>query len=261
MQYKSFNNIDNEFNDFIFSNKKNTFHTFLHSNLYKLKIVTLKEKLESVYVQKIIGYNETNKSKLFYNIEVPDLYTELIVIQKNEIDGNTIYLASPLKTINFKQLFIKYLDDIAILIRILKELEKYINVIEFYLLDDFYKTLDRVAYHLIEYEESYYDISLYLKEENNDIYNNLKLLRERVNSMYDTVTRKAAYLDMKTSRSLTIVTLITFPILITCSWFGTNFPSNQMTFMNSRHSYIIFIILTFIFLLLIINFFRKDIFH
>jgi Mg2+ and Co2+ transporter CorA len=258
MEYKDFNDIDMEFNEFIFSNKKHMFHKLLHSNLYKLKIITLKEKSESVYIQKIIGYN---KDKLFYNIEVPDLYTELIVIQKNEKNKLTLYTSSIEKNINFKKLFINYLDDIAILIRILKELEKYINVIEFYLLDDFYKTLDKINFHLIEYEESYYDISIYLKQENDDVYKNLILLRNRVNSMYDTATRKATYLDMKTSRSLTIVTLITFPILITCSWFGTNFPNNQMVFMNSKHSYIIFIILTFIFLILIINFFRKDIFH
>jgi len=101
MQYKNFNNIDSEFNEFIFSNKKNIFHTSLHANLYKLKIITLKEKSESIYIQKIMGYNNINKDKLFYNIEVPDLYTELIVIQK---DANIVYLSSLLKTLNIKNL-------------------------------------------------------------------------------------------------------------------------------------------------------------
>jgi len=258
MLIKNYNDIDTEFNEFIFSNKKNTLHNSLNSNLYKLKIITLKEKLEDVYIQKINGYNKKNQDKLFYNIDVPDLYTELIVIQINNQNKTTIYTSS---SINFKNIFIHYLEDISLLIRILKELDKYINVIEFYLLDDFYKTLDKITYHLTEYEESYYDISTYLKEENDNVYNNLKLLRERVDSMYNIATRKAAYLDMKTSRALTIITIITFPILITCSWFGTNFPSNQMIFMNSKHSYIIFIILTLIFLLIVIYFFRKDIFH
>ena len=259
MQYKNFNNIDNEFNEFIFSNKKHTLHSLLHSHLYKLKIITFKIKSESVYIQKIDGYNKLVNSKLFYNIDVPDLYTELIVIQINNKNEKTIYTSS--STINIKNIFINYLDDISLLIRILKELDKYMNVIEFYLLDDFYKTLDKITYHLTEYEESYYDISTHLKEENNDVFNNLKLLRNRVDSMYNIAVRKATYLDMKTSRILTIITIITFPILITCSWFGTNFPKNQMVFLNSKYSYIVFITLTILFLIIIIYIFRKDIFH
>ena len=212
-----------------------------YEKLYILEINNEKEiKDEIPYIINMKGKKEEINGT---NIEIPKITKYIGVYDKKE---DIIYTEGDI------YILLKYEEDLYKLNKEINNIKKLINSLSFNLIDKVLNILNGFNTIIYEYEKS---INIVGDEKLKEI---IKNINENIKNIQETVIMKGTYLDMKTTRILTIVTLITFPILILTSWFGTNFPKNQMKFMMWEYSYMTLLIICIIFIILFLYIFRND---
>tara|TARA_Y100000389_G_C17446090_1_gene511683 strand:+ start:668 stop:1378 length:711 start_codon:yes stop_codon:yes gene_type:complete len=221
-----------DLNDFIYSSEKT------RGNYEKFYILTMEEdiKINPPFIMKIKGhkYNE---------IELPSI-NKYLAIYDNEDD--IIYTENDIYKV------LEYEKDLYKINRVINDIRKEVKNLNFSEVDIILTIISELKNVIYEYEKSINILNdEKLKEIIIDLSKNTKEVEENI-------IMKGTYLDMKTTRLLTIISLITFPILVLSGWFGTNFPKNQMIFMRWEYSYLTITIICILFLILCIYLFRND---
>jgi Mg2+ and Co2+ transporter CorA len=234
-----FNKNDINMNSFIFSSEKTK------GDLQKIYIISLIDneiiKNNPPFILFTKGYNIEVSN---INIIIPSIKMDLVVYNKKT---KKIYSNS-----NLIGLF-NYEQDLYKIDKIINTIKKKIPDLTFNILDIVLKSLEKLRILLYDYELS---INMIEDKTTKNIYNKVY---KNITDTHQLIIIKANYLDMKTNRILTIITLITFPLLVLSGWFGANFPKKQMVFLNWKHSYIVVICIMIIFILICLYLFKDDI--
>jgi len=225
--------------DFIYSSE------ITKENYEKFYILTTNKNIkeEIPYIVKIEG-NKYNVLNII--IEIPEINKYLAIKEKKE-DENIIYTDTNIFDI------LEYEKDLYKLNRSINEIKKIIKDIDFSIVDKLLNILYEFKRIIYEYEVS---INVLNDEKLKEI---IKQINQNINNIQESIMMKGEYLDMKTTRLLTILSLITFPILVLSAWFGANFPKKQMKFMTWEYSYITVITICIIFVIYCVYIFRNDI--
>lgn len=178
-------------------------------------------------------------------IVIPALRKEMMVYDNKE---QRIYTNADLSIID------NYASDLNKIERILFDILTSIDKIEFYMLDNLLNGLDKIRYILTEYEGSIRHFN------NTEIRNTHENVKNVMSNLETTIMTRASYLDMRTGRILTIVTIIFFPALFVAGWMGMNFSKKQMRFLNWEYSYITTLVVISIFITLMAYSYRRELF-
>jgi Mg2+ and Co2+ transporter CorA len=223
--------------DFIYSSEKTK------DNFEKFYILTTNKDIKEE-IPYIIKIKENKYNILDIIIEIPEINKLLAVNDKKE---NIIYTENNIFEI------LEYEKDLYKLNRSINDITKIIKEIDFSIVDKLLNILYEFKRIIYEYEVS---INILNDEKLKEI---IKDIKENIKNIEKTIIMKGEYLDMKTNRILTIISLITFPILLISAWFGANFPKKQMKFMTWEYSYITVLIICIIFVIYCVYIFRNDI--
>lgn len=228
--------IGKNFNDFVYSSE------ITRKEYSKFFIIKLDQKTVENIPFTLFQQQET--FDIFENkIIIPSITKELAIYdQENDIiftNGNVM---------NIKE----YEQDLYKIDKIINNIKIFIHKLKFSILDFILQILEKINLILYDY---YMSIQVINDDTLIHIYDKIK---NNLKDTQDAVLTKGTYLDMKTNRFLTIISLITFPILMLSGWFGTNFPKNQMIFLTWKHSYLTITILCIIFMLLCLYIYKDD---
>jgi Mg2+ and Co2+ transporter CorA len=223
--------------DFIYSSEKTK------DNFEKFYILTTNKDIKEE-IPYIIKIKENKYNILDIIIEIPEINKLLAVNDKKE---NIIYTENNIFEI------LEYEKDLYKLNRSINDITKIIKEIDFSIVDKLLNILYEFKRIIYEYEVS---INILNDEKLKEI---IKDINQNIKNIEKTIIMKGEYLDMKTNRILTILSLITFPILLVSAWFGANFPKKQMKFMTWEYSYITVLIICIIFVIYCVYIFRNDI--
>lgn len=185
------------------------------------------------------GYTTTQPRK----IVIPSLKKELIVYDNIE---QKIYTDADLSIID------RYPEDLNKIERILQDITSSLDGIEFYMIDNLIGAIDRIRFILLEYEGS---IQHFNYPEIKKIHKNTLNILDNLET---SLMNRATYLDMKTGRMLTIVSIIFFPALFIAGWMGMNFGKRQMAFLRWEYSYITTLIVLIVFMSIVSYYYRND---
>lgn len=212
--------------------------------------------LEKIYLVQLVWDDDQDQSppyKLIRNgyvlknprkIVIPSVKKELMVYDNKE---QKIYTNADLSLID------RYAEDLNKLERILQDITATLDGVQFYMIDDLIVALDHIRFILLEYEGS---IRHFNYPEVKDIHKNVLNI---LDSLEGSLMNRATYLDMKTGRTLTIVSIIFFPALFVAGWMGMNFGKKQMAFLRWKYSYITTLIVLITFMSIVTYFYRNDI--
>lgn len=243
MRILELQDVNQNVKEFIFSNLSKT------EQLTKLYVVSLKKlnskQTSTLYYQKKASYTDLE-------ITIPEFHIYTIIIDVDKLYTDIV-------DFNVKDIYQNYINDLSKFARIIQEIESKLPKLQFYMIDSYLSIISTIKSYLRYYEDSYLIMSKQF--ESSDIIDGLiTTVNQRIDKLNNDVLMKGTYIDIKTSRILTIISLITFPILMLATWFGANFPKNQMIFLNSKYSYMITIIVCLIFIISMFSIFWNDIY-
>jgi len=243
MRILELQDVNQNVKEFIFSNLSKT------EQLTKLYVVSLKKlnskQTSTLYYQKKSSYTDLE-------ITIPEFHIYTIIIDVDKLYTDIV-------DFNVKDIYQNYINDLSKFARIIQEIESKLPKLQFYMIDRYLSIISTIKSYLRYYEDSYLIMSKQF--ESSDIIDGLiTTVNQRIDKLNNDVLMKGTYIDIKTSRILTIISLITFPILMLATWFGANFPKNQMIFLNSKYSYMITIIVCLIFIISMFSIFWNDIY-
>ena len=231
---------NNELKDLVYSSEitKGDYEKFY---ILKIEENENENELENIpYILKIKGLKDTIRK---IDIKIPTIIKYLGVYNNKT---EKIYTDSDIYKL------LEYEKDLYKINKEINNIKKAIQYLDFSLVDKVLNLIYKLKNIIYEYETS---IKVLNDEKLNKIIKNINI---NIKNIQDNIMIRATYLDMKTSRILTIVSLMTFPILLVTAWFGTNFPNDQMKFMNWKYSYISLIIFCILFLIFSLYLFRND---
>ena len=243
MRILELQDVNQNVKEFIFSNLSKT------EQLTKLHIISL-EKLKTKEKSTLYYQNKPSYTELEITLPEFHIYTIIIDVDK---------LYTDIVDFNVKDIYQNYIKDLSKFIRIIQEIESKLHELQFYMIDRYLSIISTIKSYLRYYQDSYLIMSNQF--ESSEIIDGLIItVNQRIDKLNSDVLMKGTYIDIKTSRILTIISLITFPILMMATWFGANFPKSQMIFLNSKHSYKITIIVCIIFIISMFSIFWNDIY-
>lgn len=229
------------YKDFVFksASKKNDLEKFYILSLHDKDV-----KDEPPYILKIEGV----KNIIFNDkIIIPYLRKDLAIF--NTETNRIIYEGASLSNVD------KYIEDLYKLDRIVVSLRNNINKLEFYMLNDIFKTIDILRSYLIEYKDS----SKYVGSSKvNEIIENIE---EKINQFESSVFNRASYIDMRSSRLLTILSLMTLLPIAMFTWLGSSVPEEAMLIRQSRFTYWFVLIITIITISITTFYYHKDLYY
>lgn len=229
------------YKDFVFksASKKNDLEKFYILSLHDKDV-----KDEPPYILKIEGV----KNIIFNDkIIIPYLRKDLAIF--NTETNRIIYEGASLSNVD------KYIEDLYKLDRIVVSLRNNINKLEFYMLNDIFKTIDILRSYLIEYKDS----SKYVGSSKvNEIIENIE---EKINQFESSVFNRASYIDMRSSRLLTILSLMTLLPIAMFTWLGSSVPEEAMLIRQSRFTYWFVLIITVITISITTFYYHKDLYY
>lgn len=218
----------------------------------KLYIVTLipNNKLMAEYKEdppfrlKIPCYE--NIYVLRYNYTIPGLIKDISVLDTN--DGKIYSHGNSYNIENYRR-------DLYRLQRLVSMLRTNVEYLQFFMMKRVYFLMDKLNMLLSEYEESIQIIN------EPELITILQQLKDSMASLENIFSNRSSFIDSQTSRLLTILTIITFPMILMAGWFGMNFGKKQMRFLNENKGYIIVVCVSVIYLLICIYIFKNDILY
>jgi hypothetical protein len=229
-----------QYKEFVYksSSKKN--------NLEKFYILSLRDKVkdEPPYVLRVKGgvYSIFNEEVI-----VPDLQKNLAIF--NTETNKIIYENSSLSYVS------EYIEDLYKIDKIIISLRNDINQLEFYMLNNIFKVIDTFRSYLIEYKESSkYVGSSKIKE----IVENIE---EKINQFENSIFNRASYIDMKSSRLLTILSLMTLLPIAMFTWLSSSVPEDAMLIRQSRYTYWFVLLITIITVCITTFYYYKDLYY
>lgn len=237
----SINNLDK---DFIYSSDKSYKNL---SKFYILKLVTQKEEeilSNPPYI--LINPLYSNIKVLKNEYIIPGLIKELAVYDKNT---KILYTNGKLESFN------EYASDLYKIQRLINILRNNIDKLEFYMIKNMNFIMNKINELIVEYK---YSINMINNEKLSNI---LTDINQDINNFEFILSNRSNYIDSQTSRILTIITLMTFPLVVVGGWFGMNFSKKQMIFLNYKYGYIITLIICLIYIISCIYIFKDDIIY
>lgn len=229
------------YKDFVFksASKKNDLEKFYILSLHDKDV-----KDEPPYILKIEGV----KNIIFNDkIIIPYLKKDLAIF--NTETNRIIYEGTSLSNVD------KYIEDLYKLDRIVVSLRNNINKLEFYMLNNIFKTIDILRSYLIEYKDS----SKYVGSSKvNEI---IESIEEKINQFESSVFNRASYIDMRSSRLLTILSLMTLLPIAMFTWLGSSVPEEAMLIRQSRFTYWFVLIITVITISITTFYYHKDLYY
>lgn len=231
---------NNQYKEFIFKSQKRK------DNLEKFYILSLQAdniKDDIPYVLKIDGMK---KDVLGIKIDISNLKKNLAIF-----DTTTNRIIYENKSLNNVDL---YLEDLYKIDKNIITLRNNINKLEFYMLNDIFKIIDIIKLYLTEYKESAkYVGSVKVKEI-------IPQLENRLNQFENSVFNRASFIDMKSSRMLTILSLMTLIPIALFTWLSSDVPEEAKIIRKSIYTYWIILFITLFIIIVTILYFFEDLF-
>lgn len=230
------------YKDFIFksSMKKGKLEKFYILSLEDGKRV----KVDAPYVLKIDGI----KTRIFnIDIEIPRLKKNLGLfdVETNKI----IYEGTALANVN------NYLEDLYKIERVVIGLRNNINKLEFYMLNEIFKVIDKIRSYMIEYRDSIKYVG------SSDVKSVIENIEDKVLQFESSIYNRASYIDMKSSRLLTILSLMTLLPIAMFTWLGSSVPEDAMLIRQSRFTYWLVLLITILTISITFNYYHKDLYY